>query len=647
MTDPSRLNVRATLTAKIRKLQQINKILHHSLKSRKENERQLQVLTDELYEQLTPDPVVLERSGIPKFDGITFIIAAYNMERQLVRTLKSLTPYYQEAEPQELEIIIVDNGSTPPLTHAQFRDFPRVTKVLRVDGKPSPVFGLNQAIEHAQFSNVALMIDGAHMLSPGVFKNAKAVLQMLNRPVINVPQYLLGDISQNLRRSAEAYEREEAQLRSLNWPARGYSLFEYALVAGEAIQKDYQGSIESNCLITTKEVLRECGAFDERFDEPGAGLANIEIFLRLRHFHANQYVVLPGEGTFHQDHSGTTTGVSRDERMQLVDEYTANFTAITGNETVMNARPPFYYGIVRDVSKSVPTISRDFGEAKGRILQKLADIYVHRAETGQQGPVPMLTLNPRATEHDLRAVLPPLGQIEAKAKAQGASVERLHYRNVLVDTHKIVKPQLYLEIGIDRGDSLALASCQSIGIDPTCEISTTITAPARIFRMESDVFFGNRQRCENIFQKGIDLSYIDGMHLAEYVVRDFMNVERWSAPRGVAMIDDCYPEQLEMAERERRFTAWCGDVYKFLLILQEYRPDLRVYVFEAFAGPYRKGIAYITGLDPKSTVLYDHYDQIEADIFGDKYHVRSIAELEERIAPTSISKLEEVLSARP
>lgn len=643
MNPIDRINIRATMNAKLVALRQQKKLLQQQLRVSQDNERQLMALADELYKEIEAKPALPETVPPKEFDGITFIVAAYNMERQLKRTLQSLTPQYQKALPRELEIIVVDNGSEVPLAMEAFRRFPRVTKIIRVEGKPSPVFGLNQAVQEASFSNIALMIDGAHLLSPGIYENAKAVFQMMPRPVINIPQFILGDISQNLRTSGNAFEREEEKLQSLNWPNRGYSLFEYALVAGEHRDKDFYASIESNCLITTKEVLEECGGFEEQFDEPGAGLANIEILTRLRHHPDNQYVIIPGEGTFHQDHSGTTTSVSREKRKALVEQYFKKYEAITGHEKVLNAKAPFYYGTVRVASRSIPTISRNYGKAKGQILNQLSAIYTQRAEHNQEGQIPQLTLNRRAAEHDLRPVLPALDLLAKSALAEDVNPERLNYRNVLIETHRIVKPRFYFEIGIDRGDSLCLADCPSVGVDPTCEISATIKSPTRIFRMESDHFFSNNQRNKNLFKHGIDLSFIDGMHLAEYVVRDFINVERWANEDAVIVLDDVYPEQLEMSERDRRFTAWCGDVYKIIPILLEYRPDLDIHVFEAFAGPYRKGLAMISNLDRNSKVLAKAYDQIEADIEGGKYDISSIDDLEKIIPSTPVESLASVL----
>ena len=566
------------------------------------------------------------------FDGITFVIAAYNIPKQLERTLFTCSAQYQSADPSQIEVIIVDNGSTPAVPNSLRASHPEISKILRFEGDPSPVKGLNAAIAQAEFSNIALMIDGAHMLSPGVFKNAREVLTSMRRPVINVPQFMLGDVSQNFGHVAWAFERESENLERLGWPRDGYSLFRYATRPTEFAQRGQLHFFESNCLISTKAVFDECGAFDERFDEPGAGMANVEMFWRLIHEPTNRYVVLPGEGSFHQDHGGTTTSLRPDERKSLVTEFRRTTEAVTGVENLQWTRSPHVHGTVFNSAQEIPTISKDYGEAKTRLLNELSALYVEHAITGE--PVPRLHLSkkPVVDEHKVRPRLAPLGLRDRVAKEAGCEPARVGYREVLEHLHAEVHPSLYLEIGVDNGDSLQLARCRSVGIDPAFEVNCTQNQETRLFKNTSDGFFSNEKHCARVFHGGVDLAYIDGLHISENVVRDFINVEKWSNPTAVAVLDDVLPEQLAMAGRERPFNAWCGDVYKVLPILQDYRPDLQVAVVEAFAGPYRKGLAVISNLDPENQTLLENYDEILQRIESGFYTVGSIAELES-IAP--------------
>jgi len=167
-----------------------------------------------------------------------------------------------------------------------------------------------------------------------------------------------------------------------------------------------------------------------------------------------------------------------------------------------------------------------------------------------------------------------------------------------------------------------------------------LSQPTQIFRETSDDFFKNEERCKALFSDEVDLAFIDGMHLAEFVLRDFINVEKWATKQGTIIIDDVYPEQIEMAARDRHYNAWCGDVYKIVPILLKYRPDLRVNTFSAFAGPYRKGFTVVTQLDPTSRVLQQNYEKILKDILGETYGLSTISDLEKMVPISDIDTLD-------
>ncbi len=576
------------------------------------------------------------KKGPHGFDGLTLIIAYYDIPKHIVRTLISCSPKYQKAPKNKIEVIIADNGSKEPFPEKLLKRFPFISKVIRTDGKPSPVFALNDAIAHAKFSTVGLMIDGAHILSPGVFRNTRDICQIHERPVINIPQYYLGNISQNLNPKLDAWKRETWWLDHLKWPERGYALFQHALFPGENATKSLRDAIESNCLITRKAVYEELGAFDEKFDEPGAGFANLEMFNRLTNDKSTTYVIFPGEGTFHQDHDGTTTRKSPEDRDILVDAYRAKYKSITGLETMPNVKSPVLYGTMRKSCDQVPTISKQYGQVKSQLLKQLANIYVHRARNGVDN-----NFHPKLVRGDLvdeREARPPLKSVDMAgevAKKYGVKVDDLKYLNFLRRLHEVREPDLYFEIGVDQGYSMAQSKCRAVGVDPAFSISVPIPQRVKIFKEKSDDFFAKSKRTAQVLKGGIDLSFIDGMHLAEFVVRDFINVEKYSNPNGYIMIDDVLPEQMEMAERGRRFNAWTGDVYKIAPILRKYRPDLEVGVFHTFIGKFRKGLAVVKNLDPKNTVLQDNYEKIEAEIFDKTYAINSIDHLDEmmQIAP--------------
>lgn len=184
---------------------------------------------------------------------------------------------------------------------------------------------------------------------------------------------------------------------------------------------------------------------------------------------------------------------------------------------------------------------------------------------------------------------------------------------LLTSLHEQLQPRTYFEIGVDRGQSMTLSRTKSIGVDPAFRIDREISCDVRIVKDTSDHFFESTDLFDTHFDGvPVDLAFIDGMHLAEYVVRDFMNTEKRMAPTGVIALDDMLPRNSLEAFRKRRTEAWAGDVYKVHQVLAKYRPDLTLIpVNTTLTGSY-----LVVGLDPTSTVLDDNYEQIEAEITG-------------------------------
>jgi hypothetical protein len=147
-----------------------------------------------------------------------------------------------------------------------------------------------------------------------------------------------------------------------------------------------------------------------------------------------------------------------------------------------------------------------------------------------------------------------------------------------------------------------------------------VEAASRIFRLTSDEFFATHDLTEELGGLPVDFAFIDGMHLFEFALRDFMNLERHCSEGAVVLVHDCYPVLREHAERERKTVTWSGDVWKLIPCLREQRPDLRVHAVDVRPA----GMGIITGLDPGSTVLFDSYDEIEA-----RYRARDFGWVEE------------------
>jgi hypothetical protein len=187
-----------------------------------------------------------------------------------------------------------------------------------------------------------------------------------------------------------------------------------------------------------------------------------------------------------------------------------------------------------------------------------------------------------------------------------------NYLEVLARLHERLKPQSYLEIGVESGKSFTLArhARLAIGIDPNPHVPEhTLPASARLFAETSDAFFAARSR-ESLLGNGrLDFSFIDGMHRFENALADFAHCERWAHADSTIVLHDCLPIVARTASRERATNFWVGDTWKVVLALSAHRPELRI---RTIVCP-PSGLIVIRRLDPESTAISQNFDGIVAE----------------------------------
>jgi hypothetical protein len=179
---------------------------------------------------------------------------------------------------------------------------------------------------------------------------------------------------------------------------------------------------------------------------------------------------------------------------------------------------------------------------------------------------------------------------------------------LLLALHEKVRPRTYFEIGIRDGASLVLSQARSIGVDPAFKVDKPIHCDVQLVKSTSDDFFAGGDPLAHFEGVPVDLAFIDGMHLSEFALRDFINTERFMAETGVVVFDDVLPRNSLEAARDRKTVAWAGDVYKTVEILRRRRPDLVLLLVNTAPT----GTAVIVGVDPASTVLKQAYADEEA-----------------------------------
>jgi hypothetical protein len=178
---------------------------------------------------------------------------------------------------------------------------------------------------------------------------------------------------------------------------------------------------------------------------------------------------------------------------------------------------------------------------------------------------------------------------------------------LLARIHAHLRPRTYVEVGVHEGDSLRLAlpGTRAVGIDPAPSVGAPLPPTTTVLRSTSDDAFAGAD-LPSLLDLPVDLAFIDGLHLAEVALRDFMALERLSAPGSTILVHDCYPLDAETSRRDRRTVCWSGDVWKLLVALAEHRPDLRWVTVDVPPT----GLAVVRGLDPASTVLVERYEAI-------------------------------------
>lgn len=131
----------------------------------------------------------------------------------------------------------------------------------------------------------------------------------------------------------------------------------------------------------------------------------------------------------------------------------------------------------------------------------------------------------------------------------------------------------YLEIGVqNQANNFDRVKCEyKFGCDPEY-----YGLDGRIKRCASDEYFNEKvfnaatETFESIFTQ-YDLIFIDGLHTAEQVKRDFENSLRCLSDNGFIVIHDVLPENEAGTRVPRETKQWWGDVYKWAMTLPEYK----------------------------------------------------------------------------
>jgi len=619
---------------------------------------------------------------------LSVVVVVYNIAREAPRTLYSLSAEYQRhIAAEDYEVIVVDNGSDVPLDPSLLAGLTGNFRLIRIDpARPSPAQAINQGIAAARGEVIGMMIDGARIATPGLLHFARHGAGLYDTAAVATLGWYVGHDLQGWGALA-GYDqaREDELLASVDWTRDGYRLFEIGTMDESSVDGWFQAISESNALFLRREVWEALGGVDERFELPGGGLVDLDTFRRVLELPDAELVILLGEATFHQWHSGTATGARPDQRRANWYRSSSEYSAIRGYayERMWPRRAPTYIGtltqaalarMVRAAMKpvhrhAVPPLGADFDEelwmtrparfpdettarlvdlaraefrngrfeascAVARLIHarvphgsgieatlalvaptialpedppesERADYHLALAEAHQRlGEVEPATMNYRAAltfNSDLP--LAHLGLATLRMPGDGYLVwlERLY---------RALVPESAIEIGVFQGASLALFRPPTlvIGVDPNATVLSPLSTETHIFAETSDQFFEQHRAERLLGGRSLSIGFIDGLHLFEQALKDFIGLEALCGDRSVIILHDTVPLDKPTQARTRETVFHSGDVWKTVLLLKQYRPDLDVFTI---ATP-PTGLTVVAGLDPASRVLAARYGEAVA-----------------------------------
>ncbi len=290
------------------------------------------------------------RQQWPNGPLLSIVLVSYDMHRELPRTLLSLSAGYQkDVASTDYEVVVVDNGSARAPSEAEVRSHGDNFRLIHCSQPiPSPCRAMNEGVSAASSPLLAIMLDGAYILSPRVIATSLEAYAAYTDAIINVPRFYLGPGQQGST-IALGYNQdvEDQMLERVGWPRNGYGLFELgSLIGHNRATTVLAPPFESSFLVLPTELYKALGGYDEQFDEPGGGFGNMDFFARAT-AKCQTCVNLLGEGIFHQVHGGTTTNVGRSVQLQKIERYSRKYKEIRQQFWKMPHIGRSFYGTVR------------------------------------------------------------------------------------------------------------------------------------------------------------------------------------------------------------------------------------------------------------------------------------------------------------
>jgi len=202
-----------------------------------------------------------------------------------------------------------------------------------------------------------------------------------------------------------------------------------------------------------------------------------------------------------------------------------------------------------------------------------------------------------------------------------------------IDTLRKKRKVNYFEIGVQTGFCFfKIKADKKVAIDPdfvikpTKKIRAYIKNPSnfnnKFFELTSDDFFAQQHDYIKSIG-GIDVIFVDGLHLYEQTYLDIVNALKYLNKDGIILVHDCNPltegasirahtseEAASLSPKDWAY-IWNGDVWKAIAQLRSERNDLEIMVFNC-----DHGMGMIRPGKPESMLPYSK-EQVEALTYQD------------------------------
>jgi len=516
-----------------------------------------------------PGQIPGRRSNRIDTPQLSIVVIVYDMPEQAMRTLWTLSRNYQrEIDGVIYEVVVVENRSRHNLDRRRVESIgPEFRYVSRRESGVSPARAVNVGIAESRASIIGLMIDGARMVTPGVIRNVVDAYAAFPNALVAVPGFHLGHQDHQVSRDHGYDETAEAELLGgTHWQQDGYELYNVATISGANPYGYLHPLMESNCMFATRGAFVNLGGADERFDQPGGGVLNLDIYRELAEDPDAQLVITPGEASFHQFHGGVTTRQD-DDREALMLAFRTRYEQIRGKQFHAPLREPFLLGAVHPYA--MPFLHHSAMEGRLRFKR-----WSHRRLTTWDddvvtistellddpfGRLPANGLNETGdTDVSTPTIYnpPSMRHFFPRHIVFSTWMDHIQFGYDLIEAHK---PELLVELGTQSGMSY-FTFCQSVtdhDLNTMCYAVDTWEGEEHTGAYDESVFdlvnehnrrnypgFSYLMRMyfkearDHFRDETIDLLHIDGLHTYDAVADDFNSWYPKIKPGGIILFHD-------------------------------------------------------------------------------------------------------------